>query len=200
MDASNGLQPFAVRIQAANVERRMMAIMSLDGARASVTPASSLLLVIDAQVGRLWEMEFARRRTCLAALASAALAQGVPTIVTTIASRRWGPTIPAIAVCAQTLIERRVVNPWREPRVRSAVAAAARPTLIIAGGSPESSLTSCALSALDAGYNVCTAIDVSVRANRRRAARMIRAGVTVADPASLLAELRLNVPASRMRA
>jgi len=167
----------------------MTAIISFDRVRARLTPVNSLLLLIDAQVGRLWESEFARLRTCLTGLARTAAARRVPTIVTTSASHEWGPTISGIGGHADPPIERRVVNPWHEPRIRAAVEAAGRATLIIAGGALEFSLAPCALSAVDAGYDVYAAIDVSIAADPRRVVRMFRAGVKVVDPALVLAEL-----------
>jgi nicotinamidase-related amidase len=156
-----------------------------------LTRDNAALLLIDHQVGPLWELELAAPRRRVTALARAAEQLGIPTIVTAIAPEAWGPIIPELAaVCPESLvIVRTVVNAWDDARVRCAVESTGRATLIIAGSTTEVGVTPCAVAAVRDGYAVFAPVDASGQSSNRALVRLAQGGVIVTTVELLVSEL-----------
>src|SRR5579863_5506903 len=85
-----------------------------------LTPENAALLLIDHQVGLLTgvrDIPVAELKHNAVALAKAAKALGVPTIVTATSPEMWGPTIPELteALPEISVINRTTVNAFDEP-------------------------------------------------------------------------------------
>jgi nicotinamidase-related amidase len=157
----------------------------------ALTRDNAVLLLIDHQVGPLWELEFTTTRRRVVDLATVARQLGVPTIVSTIAPDSWGPVIPELgaAIGGDRVIVRRMVNAWDEPRVRRAVELTGRTKLLIAGSVVDVAVVMCALGAAGAGYEVYAPIDASGQASHRALVRLARAGVIVTTTSLVNGEL-----------
>jgi|SRR5580658_1596129 nicotinamidase-related amidase len=98
-----------------------------------------MVLLVDFQAGLGFAVESIGRQTVLnkaVSLGKTAVAFGVPVVASTSASRVYsGPMFPALqaALPAVKPIERRNMNVWEDDAVRSAVVAANRKRLIVAG-------------------------------------------------------------------
>src|SRR5579862_8169068 len=89
------------------------------------------------------------------ALAKAAKALKLPTVVTTTArDSMWGPTFPELvaALPDTRIIDRSSVNAWDDPRVAQAIEATGRKKLIFAGVSLEVCAAFPAITAIGKGY------------------------------------------------
>ena len=140
---------------------------------------NAVLLLIDPQVGPLWELESAPLRRQMTDLAKTARRLAVPTIVTTIAHDDLGPIIPELShATADRAIERTVGNAWHEQRVRHAVESTRRRKLIVAGSVTDVGVAPCAIAAVEAGFDVYAPI-MSAPSSFLAVRRMIEAGVVV---------------------
>jgi len=116
-------------------------------------------------------------------LAKAAVALGVPVVVTTTTESLWGPLIPELreALPGVKIIERTTVNAWDDPRVVAAVEATGRKHLILTGITTDVCLAFPAMSALAAGYTSYAAVDASGGFSKAQVEmgihRMVQAGV-----------------------
>lgn len=151
-----------------------------------LTRDNAVLLLVDHQVGLytgVRDIEALELTHNVVALAKAAVALGVPVIVTTTTENLWGPLIPELrdALPGITVIERTTVNAWDEPRVVAAVEATGRRKLVVTGISTDVCLAFPAMSALDAGYDSFAVIDASGGFSKTQVqmgvARMQQAGV-----------------------
>ena len=169
----------------------LTATAGLDSSYDPLTRHNAALLLIDYQVGPLWEPESADARRRVTELARVARGLGVPTILTTIAPERWGPIIPELAAeCAGSpLIVRHSVNAWEDPRVRAAVQSTDRTKLIVAGSAAEVGVALFALAARDAGYDVYAPADASGQFSHRVVLRLSQAGVIVTTASLVATEL-----------
>lgn len=142
--------------------------------------SDAVLLLIDPQVGPLWELEASELRRQLTDLARTARRLAVPTILTTIAYDQLGPVIPELSGTAreQRQIERAVGNAWDDARVRHAVMATKRKQLIIAGSVTDAGVAPCAVAAAEDGYLVHAAIQ-SKPSSYQAVRRMLEVGVVV---------------------
>jgi isochorismatase family protein len=145
-----------------------------------LTRDNAVVLLIDPQVGPLWELDASALRRQITGLARVARQLGIPTIVTTLAPDELGPVIPELPGSARTraFIERRVGNAWDDARVRHDVRATRRTRLIIAGSVTDVGVAPCAVAAAKDGYLVHAAIE-SKPATHNAVRRMIEAGVIV---------------------
>ncbi|MBO2456273.1 isochorismatase family protein [Actinomadura violacea] len=164
-----------------------------------ITRHNTAVLLVDHQVGLLSgvrDMPVEELKHNVAALARAAVALGLPLVVTTTAADgMWGPTAPELVAALPPevdIIDRSTVNAWDDARVRVAVEATGRRKLIIAGVSLEVCAALPAYSATAAGHDAYVAVDASgtFSATKREAGllRMTQAGVVVSDYASLIVE------------
>ncbi len=128
-------------------------------------PDECVMLLVDFQAGLGFGVESASRQVLLnnaVALARTAAAFNVPVVVSTSASRVYsGPLLPALqdALPAVKAIERKNMNVWEDAAARSAVAAAGRKRLIVAGFLTEACVSFPVLSALADGFDVFVAAD-----------------------------------------
>jgi isochorismate hydrolase len=162
----------------------------------------AVLLLIDFQVGPLWELDAQGLRRDVVALARVAGIVGVPSILTALAMDDWGPIIPSLthATPDAVTIERSVLDLWSIPRLRQAIEATGRTQLVIAGIATEICVVRAALDARRAGYRVNAVLDASGHFNARAAAdavfRMRAAGVVITSSAAVLIELLRSSPES----
>ncbi|CAB3809118.1 putative hydrolase YcaC [Paraburkholderia caffeinitolerans] len=128
-------------------------------------------------------------------LTRAALALGVPVVVTTTTESMWGPMIPELAavLASHTVIERTTVNAWDEPRIVEAVQATGRQHLIVTGVSTDVCLALPALAALRDGYTAYAVVDASGGFSQIQVdlgvARMVQAGVIPVGYSTVSVEL-----------
>ncbi|QET05306.1 isochorismatase family protein [Cupriavidus pauculus] len=151
-----------------------------------LTRDNAVLLLVDHQIGLytgVRDIDTLELTHNVVGLAKAAVALGVPVIVTTTTENLWGPMIPELseALPGVSVIERTTVNAWDEPRVVAAVEATGRKKLIVTGISTDVCLAFPAMSALDAGYDSFAVIDASGGFSKTQVqmgvARMQQAGV-----------------------
>ena len=166
-----------------------------------LTADNVVVVLIDHQIGPLWELEFNASRRRVVELATVAERLGIPTIVTAIAPENWGAIIPELrAVLGDgSVIVRRMVNAWDEPRVRRAVESTGRKKLILAGSVVEVAVAMCALAASGTGYEVCTPIDASGQSSHAAVAGLSRAGVIVTTMSLVVNEILSDSTSSRGR-
>ena len=176
-------------------------IATSDTAYRPLTSANAAVLLVDHQIGPLWELEFAATRGAVVALARLAERMRLPTVISAIGVETWGAVIPELsdAYPSAPHIVRANVNPWDEPRVRTAIEQSRRRKLVIAGGAGAPSVNLCALSAMRAGYEVYCALDASANLGHDAIARLALAGV-ISTTTSLLASEILSGQARRLRA
>jgi len=156
---------------------------------------STVLLLVDYQIGPLWEPDAVELRRDVVALASVASSVGVPTILTVLACDDWGPIIPELAqvTLSAALIPRSVLDPWSVLRIRQAIEATGRTQLVIAGVATEMCVSRAAVGATRDGYRVHAVLDASGHFSPQAAAaavlRMRARGVIVSSCATVLIEL-----------
>lgn len=153
-----------------------------------LTPANSQLIIIDHQPQMAFGVQSIDRQSLknnVVALAKAAKAFAVPTIVTTVETESFsGHTYPEIlAVFPEApLLERTSMNSWDDRKVRDALAATGRKKVVVAGLWTEVCNSSFALEAMrDGGYEIYMVEDASggtsKAAHDMAMLRMIQAGV-----------------------
>jgi len=160
---------------------------------------NSALVLVDHQVGLMTgvrDYETGELKHNVVALAKAAKALRIPTVVTTTArDSMWGPTFPELAdvVGREHIIDRSSVNAWDDPKVAAAIEATERKKLIFAGLSLEVCAAFPAITALSKGYDAYVAVDASgtFSKTKREAGllRMQQAGVILSDYATLMIEI-----------
>ena len=160
---------------------------------------NSALVLVDHQVGLMTgvrDYETGELKHNVVALAKAAKALRIPTVVTTTArDSMWGPTFPELAdvVGRDHIIDRSSVNAWDDPKVAAAIEATERKKLIFAGLSLEVCAAFPAITALSKGYDAYVAVDASgtFSKTKREAGllRMQQAGVILSDYATLMIEI-----------
>lgn len=165
-----------------------------------LTPDNSALVLVDHQVGLysgVRDTGLLELKHNVVALAKAAHALGVPTVVTTTsADSLWGPLIGELAEVlpdGAKVIDRSTVNAWHDDRVRERITSTGRGKLIFSGISLEVCATLPAIAAAAEGYDTYVALDASgTFSGAKREAGLIRlqqAGVIVSDYATLMVEI-----------
>jgi len=153
-----------------------------------LTPQNSVLILIDHEP----QMAFATRsidimdlRNNVTALAKAAKAFGVPTVLSTVAETTFsGPLFPEVRAVFPELkpVERTTMNAWEDARFVDAVKKTGRKKLVIAALWTEVCGVGPTLSAIADGYEVYFVADasggVSREAHDLAIQRMIQAGAT----------------------
>ena len=172
-----------------------------DSSYRRLTSVNATVLLIDHQIGPLWELEFAETRRAIVALARFADEMRLPTVISAIGLETWGAVIPELTDAYPTAphIVRASVNPWDDARVRTSIERSRREKLVIAGGAGAPSVTLCALSAARAGYEVYCALDASAQLGHDAIARLAREGV-IATTTSLITTEILSERSTRRRA
>ncbi|MFI7615819.1 isochorismatase family protein [Nonomuraea terrae] len=169
------------------------------------TPDDTALLLIDHQLGTMSWIRSADQEEVKAnalALAKAAVALDMPLILTTsLEDHAQGPLLPEFAEIASKEYESRiqrvgVVNAMDDPAFATAVRAAGRPNLVIAGATNDVCTVHPTLTALQQGYRVQVVADaggsMSKSADEIALRRMDKAGAGIASTNMLLTELAAN--------
>jgi nicotinamidase-related amidase len=139
----------------------------LSAYRTLLTPQNSTVIFIDHQPQMAFGVTSIDRQTLLnntVALAKAAKAFKVPTILTTVESESFsGHMWPQLldVFPDQKTIERSSMNSWEDPKFVAEVERTGRKKLVIAALWSEVCLTFPALQALEAGYEVYAVVDAS---------------------------------------
>lgn len=159
-----------------------------NGLASLLRPEDSVLVLIDHQPYQLANLNSHEPQMVVnnaTALAKAAKAFGVPTILTSVIADRGGHIFPQITDVfpGQEVIDRTLINTWQDRQVVEAVKATGRTQLIFAGLWTEICVAMPAIQALGEGWDVTVITDasgaVSVEAHRVAIQRMIAAGANM---------------------
>src|ERR1700732_300922 len=136
------------------------------GLDAPLPPENSAVLLIDHQPSQLANVNSHDPTLVInnvTALAKTARAYGVPTILTTINTKRGGEIFKQIQAVFpdQKPIDRSFINSWEDRRVVEAVKSAGRDKLVIAALWSEMCLAQPAIHAMGDGYDVYAVTDAS---------------------------------------
>jgi nicotinamidase-related amidase len=144
----------------------MMPTFPKVGLDALLTPENCAVLLIDHQPSQLANVNSHDPTLVInnvTALAKTAKAFGVPTILTTIASKRGGEIFKQIQAVFpdQQPIDRSFINSWEDGRIVEAVKKTGRKKLVIAALWSEMCLAQPAIHAMGDGYDVYAVTDAS---------------------------------------
>jgi nicotinamidase-related amidase len=168
-----------------------------NGLKSLLRPEDSVLVLIDHQPFQLTNLNSHDPHMAVnnaTALAKAAKAFNVPTILTSVIAERGGLIFPQITDVfpGQEVIDRTLVNTWQDPKVVDAVKATGRKQLLIAGLWTEVCVAMPAIQAAGEGWDVTVITDasggVSVEAHQVAIQRMIAAGVNMMTWLAVMAE------------
>lgn len=168
-----------------------------NGLASLLRPEDSVLVLIDHQPFQLANLNSHEPQMVInntAALAKAAKAFGVPTVLTTVLAERGGLLFPQITEVfpGQEIIDRTLINTWQDPKVVDVVKATGRKQLIIAGLWTEVCVAMPAIQALGEGWDVTVVTDasggVSVESHAVAIQRMIAAGANMMTWMAVAAE------------
>src|SRR3984893_11818350 len=164
-----------------------------------LTSENAALVLVDHQVGLMTgvrDYSTGELKHNVVALAKAAKALKLPIIVTTAArDSLWGPSFPELveALPGVPIIDRSSVNAFDDPQVAQAIIATGRTKLIFAGISLEVCAAFPAITAFGSGLDAYVAVDASgtFSETKRQVGllRMLQAGVTLSDYATLMVEI-----------
>lgn len=168
-----------------------------NGLDSLLRPEDSVLVLIDHQPFQLTNLNSHDPHMAVnnaTALAKAAKAFGVPTILTSVIAERGGLIFPQITEVfpGQEVIDRTLVNTWQDSKVVDAVKATGRKQLIIAGLWTEVCVAMPVIQALGEGWDVTVVTDasggVSVESHEVAIQRMIGAGANMMTWLAVMAE------------
>lgn len=168
-----------------------------NGLDSLLRPEDSVLVLIDHQPYQLANLNSHEPQMVVnntAALAKAAKAFGVPTILTSVIAERGGLLFPQITDVFpdQEVIDRTFINTWEDRKVVDAVRATGRKQLVIAGLWTEVCVAMPTIHALGEGWDVTVITDasggVSVEAHELAIQRMMVAGANMMTWLALAAE------------
>ncbi|UEM01992.1 hydrolase [Skermanella rosea] len=192
LQADVSRKPDAVRSAGKDV-----AMTFRNGLGSLLRPEDSVLVLIDHQPYQLANVNSHEPQMVVnntTALAKAAKAFGVPTILTSVIADRGGLIFPQITDVfpGQEVIDRTFINTWEDRKVVDAVKATGRKQLIIAGLWTEICVAMPAIQALGEGWDVTVVTDasggVSVEAHEVAIRRMIAAGANMMTWLAVAAE------------
>ncbi|MDQ2140936.1 hydrolase [Alcaligenaceae bacterium B3P038] len=168
-----------------------------NGLDSLLRPQDSVLVLIDHQPFQLTNLNSHEPQMVVnnsAALAKAAKAFNVPTILTSVLAERGGLIFPQITDVfpGQEVIDRTLINTWEDKKVVDAVKATGRKQLIIAGLWTEVCVAMPVIQALGEGWDVTVVTDasggVSIEAHQVAIQRMIGAGANMMTWLAVAAE------------
>ncbi|EAQ26088.1 hydrolase [Roseovarius sp. 217] len=168
-----------------------------NGLDSLLRPEDSVLVLIDHQPYQLANLNSHDPHMVVnnsTALAKAAKAYNVPTILTSVIASRGGAIFPQITDVfpGQEVIDRTLVNTWQDEKVVDAVKATGRKQLIIAGLWTEVCVAMPTIHALGDGWDVTVVTDASggtsVEAHEVAIQRMIGAGANMMTWLAVVAE------------
>jgi len=159
-----------------------------------ITSENAVLLLIDQQEGLLGRISQPEEtRANLFALAHVSRMLGVPAVMTTVlATGSNGPQVPFLGeiFANQPIIDRTLVDAWKEPRVKEAIMATGRQKVIIAGTGFEVCAQIPALSSVAEGYDTYVVLDAcglfSSSPSVAAISRLSLAGVALVDTRPLV--------------
>src|SRR6266850_900137 len=164
-----------------------------------LTSQNAALVLVDHQVGLMTgvrDYSIGELKHNVVALAKAAQALTLPTVVTTTArDSMWGPTFPELvdALPGVQIIDRGSVNAFDDAKTAHAIEATGRRKLIFAGLSLEVCAAFPAITAISRGLDAYVAVDACGTFNDTKRqlgiARLMQAGVIVSDYATLMMEI-----------
>lgn len=170
---------------------------SRNGLASLLRPEDSVLVLIDHQPYQLANLNSHDPQMVVnnsTALAKAAKAFGVPTILTSVVAARGGLIFPQITDVFpdQEVIDRTFINTWEDRKVVEIVKATGRKQLIMAGLWTEICVAMPAIQALGEGWDVTVITDASggtsIEAHEVSIQRMIAAGANMMTWLALAAE------------
>ena len=170
-----------------------------NGLNALLTPAESVLILIDHQpfqFANLHSHEPMMIVNNVIGLAKAAKVFNVPTILTTVVEDRGGKLIKGLqeVLPDQKPIDRTWINTWEDARVVDAVKKTGRKKLVMAALWTEICLAMPAIQAAGEGYEVYAVTDasggVSAEAHEMAVRRMVMAGVVPITWLAVASELQ----------
>ncbi|MBJ2156663.1 hydrolase [Variovorax sp. IB41] len=168
-----------------------------NGLASLLRPEDSVLVLIDHQPFQLANLNSHDPQAVVnntTALAKAAKAYRVPTILTTVVAERGGLLFPQITDVfpGQEVIDRTLINTWQDKKVVDAVKATGRKQLVIAGLYTEICVAMPVIQALGEGWDVTVITDacgaVSTEAHQVAIQRMIAAGANMMTWLALVSE------------
>jgi nicotinamidase-related amidase len=168
-----------------------------NGLKSLLRPEDSVLVLIDHQPFQLANLNSHDPHLAVngaTALAKAAKAFRVPTVLTSVIADRGGLIFPQITDVfpGQEVIDRTFINTWEDKKVVDAVKATGRKQLIIAGLYTEICVAMPVIQALGEGWDVTVITDacgaVSVEAHEVAIQRMIAAGANMMTWLALASE------------
>lgn len=176
-------------------------VAGLDVGYEQLTTDNALLLLIDHQIGPLWELEFGEPRRRVVDLARFASGFGIPIVITAIGVESLGPIIPELTSVADDAphIVRDVVNAWEDCAVRGAVTSTSRDKLIVAGSAADIGVALCARAAARDGYAVYAPLDASSQFSHPTSAALSRDGVIITTTALVTKEISSSSRRRRIR-
>ncbi len=153
-----------------------------------LNPTNHTLLMIDHESQMAFPVEsqpIEELRNNTGLLSASAVLYEVPTIITTVNERSFsGPVFPEIKEYfpnEKEYIDRTTMNSWEDKRIVEAVEKTGKKKLVMAGLWTEVCILSCALSAMEDGYEVYVVVDAcggtSQEAHDMAMARMLQLGV-----------------------
>ena len=159
-----------------------------------ITSENAVLLLIDQQEGLLGRISQPEEtRANLFALAHVSRMLGVPAVMTTVlAIGSNGPQVAFLGeiFANQPIIDRTLVDAWKEPRVKEAIMATERQKVIIAGTGFEVCAQIPALSSVAEGYDTYVVLDAcglfSSSPSVAAISRLSLAGVALVDTRPLV--------------
>ena len=166
-------------------------LIAIDATYERMTTRNTAVLLIDHQIGPLWELEFAPTRRAVVSLAALARELDLPTVITAIGVEAWGAVIPELSEAFPEAphIVRGAVNAWDDATIQNAIRETGRKKLLIAGGAAELGVAFCASAAARDGYQVYVAIDASAELSHAAISGLARAGVIVTTTPLVAAEI-----------
>jgi nicotinamidase-related amidase len=179
-----------------------------NGLDSLLRPEDSVLVLIDHQPYQLTNVNSHEPQMLVnnaAALAKAAKAFAVPTILTSVIADRGGRIFPQITDVfpCQEVIDRTFIHTWQDEKVVDAVKATGRKQLILAGLWIEICVAP-AIQALGEGWDVTVVTDASggtsVEAHEVAIQRMIMAGANMMTWLAVAAEWQRGWPRTCRRA
>ena len=168
-----------------------------NGLSSLLRPEDSVLVLIDHQPFQLANLNSHDPHIVVnntTALAKAAKAFGVPTILTSVLAARGGYIFPQVTDVfpGQEVIDRTLINTWEDPKVVDAVKATGRKQLVIAGLWTDICVAMPAIQAAGEGWDVTVITDASgagsTEAHEVAIQRMAAASVNLMTWLALAAE------------
>jgi nicotinamidase-related amidase len=162
-----------------------------------ITPENAILFLIDQQEGLLKRsVQPQQTRATLLALARACHLLGVPAVMTTaLSAGSNGAQLAELSevFAGQPILDRTIIDAWKDPRVKQAILATGRKKLIISGTGFSVCAQFPALSSVASGYDTYVVIDAcghfSPSPSLATISRLSQAGVVLVETRPIILEM-----------